>query len=160
MEVSKLSVQKCSFFSKKRVFRSEKYCKRFDNVLPYKSVKHTEDIVLRLLRIREARRLSESPLASSEDVQVLRSFIIENRRQIPSFALSHFDRLEAGGTPGLAAVENGRCSSCGTAVPADEIEYLEKNKNIGVCDGCFCFLYLPDEKFCDDGFFKRLLHKE
>lgn len=87
-------------------------------MLPYKSVKHTEDIVLRLLRIREARRLSESPLASSEDVQVLRSFIIENRRQIPSFALSHFDRLEAGGTPGLAAVENGRCSSCGTAVPA------------------------------------------
>ena len=27
LEVSKLSVQKCSFFSKKRVFRSEKYCK-------------------------------------------------------------------------------------------------------------------------------------
>ena len=62
-------------------------------MLPYESVKHTEDIVLRLLRIREARRLSESPLASSEDVQVLRSFIIENRRQIPSFALSHFDRI-------------------------------------------------------------------
>lgn len=121
-------------------------------MLPYKSVKHTEDIVLRLLRIREARRLSESPLASSEDVQVLRSFIIENRRQIPSFALSHFDRLEAGGTPGLAAVENGRCSSCGTAVPADEIEYLEKNKNIGVCDGCFCFLYLPDESFATTDF--------
>ncbi len=123
-------------------------------------MKHTEDIILRLLRIREARRLSESPLASSEDVQILRDFIIENRRQIPSFALSHFDRLEAGGTPGIAAVENGRCSSCGAAVPADEIEYLDRNKNIGVCDGCFCFLYLPDEKFCDGGFFKRLLRAE
>ena len=90
-------------------------------------MKHTEDIILRLLRIREARRLSESPLASQDDVQILRDFIIENRRQIPSFALSHFD---------------------------------EKNKNIGVCDGCFCFLYLDDEKFHDEDFFARLLNKK
>ena len=123
-------------------------------------MKHTEDIILRLLRIREARRLSESPLASDDDVQILRDFIIENRRQIPSFALSHFDRLEAGGTSGLSEVVDGKCASCGKSVPADEIEYLEKNKNIGVCEGCFCFLYLPDEKFADDGFFRRLLNKE
>ena len=123
-------------------------------------MKHTEDIILRLLRIREARRLSESPLASQDDVQILRDFIIENRRQIPSFALSHFDRLEACGMRGLAAVKDGKCSACGATVPPDEIEYLEKNKNIGVCDGCFCFLYLYDEKFHDDDFFARLLNKK
>ena len=115
-------------------------------------MKHTEDIILRLLRIREARKLSESPLASPDD--------IENRRQIPSFALSHFDRLEACGMRGLAAVKDGKCSACGAPVPPDEIEYLEKNKNIGVCDGCFCFLYLDDEKFHDDDFFARLLNKK
>ncbi|MFR6032003.1 MAG: hypothetical protein ACLUKN_01760 [Bacilli bacterium] len=49
----------------------------------------------RLLKIRKARKLSESPIMSEENVQKLRDFIIENRRQIPSFALSHFDRLEA-----------------------------------------------------------------
>ena len=93
-------------------------------------------------------------------VQILRDFIIENRRQIPSFALSHFDRLEACGMRGLAAVKDGKCSACGAPVPPDEIEYLEKNKNIGVCDGCFCFLYLDDEKFHDDDFFARLLNKK
>ena len=36
-------------------------------------MKHTEDIILRLLRIREARRLSESPLASQDDVQISKS---------------------------------------------------------------------------------------
>lgn len=120
-------------------------------MFPYESVKHTEDIVLRLLRIREARRLSESPLASSEDVQVLRSFIIENRRQIPSFALSHFDRLEAGGTPGLAAVENGRCSSCGTAVPRTKSNILKK-QNIGVCDGCFASSTFRTKSFATTDF--------
>lgn len=123
-------------------------------------MKHTEDIILGLLRIREARRLSESPLMSEENVQILRDFIIENRRQIPSFALSHFDRLEAGGKSGLAAIVDGKCAFCGTPVPPDEIDYLEKNKNIGVCDGCFCFIYIPDGNFKDDDFFERLLNKK
>ncbi len=96
---------------------------------------------------------------SEEDVQILRDFIIENRRQIPPFALSHFDRLEASGKSGLAEVSNKKCSACGANVADDEIDYLLKNKNIGVCDNCFAFIYMPDDKFNDDGFFKKLLGK-
>ena len=120
-------------------------------------MRHTEDIILRLLKIRKARKLSESPLMSEENVQKLRDFIIENRRQIPSFALSHFDRLEAAGKQGLAKVEGGRCAACGAEVPQEEIEYLLENKNIGVCDGCYAFIYMPDPKFDDPNFFETLL---
>ncbi|MBE6414482.1 MAG: hypothetical protein E7035_08030 [Verrucomicrobiaceae bacterium] len=122
-------------------------------------MRHTEDIIQRLLRIRKARSLSESPSMSENEVQVLRDFIIENRRQVPPFALSHFDRLEASGKMGLAEVVEKKCASCGAVVPDDEIDYLVKNKNIGVCDNCFAFIYMPDEKFNDDGFFEKLLGK-
>lgn len=120
-------------------------------------MKQTEDIILKLLRIRQAVKLSESPLMSEEKVQILRDFIINNRRQIPSFALAHFDRLEAAGKQGLAKVEGGRCGACGAAVPQDEIEYLHENRNIGVCDGCYAFIYIPDSKFDDPDFFEKLL---
>ena len=122
-------------------------------------MRHTEDIIQRLLRIRKARTLSESPSVSDDDVQVLRDFIIENRRQIPPFALSHFDRREASGKKGIAEVVDKKCSACGCTVSDDEIDYLLKNKNIGVCDNCFAFIYMPDEKFNDDGFFEKLLGK-
>jgi len=84
---------------------------------------------------------------------------MENRRQVPSFALSHFDRLEAAGKSGLAKVVEGKCEACGAEVPPDEVSYLKKNRNIGVCDGCYAFLYMPDEKFEDSGFFEDLLSK-
>ncbi len=122
-------------------------------------MKHTEDIIQRLLRIRKARNLSESPSMSEDDVQVLRDFIIENRRQVPPFALSHFDRLEASGKMGLAEVVDKKCAACGAKIADDEIDYLLKNKNIGVCDNCFAFIYMPDEKFNDNGFFQKLLGK-
>ncbi len=122
-------------------------------------MKHTEDIIVRLLRIREARRLCDSHALSSDDVQILRDFIAENRRQIPSFALAHFDRLESSGKSGLAKVLEGKCSACAATVPQDEIEYLNKNRNIGVCDNCYAFLYMPDEKFEDTGYVKRLIGK-
>ena len=122
-------------------------------------MRHTEDIIQRLLRIRKAASLSESPSMSEEDVQTLRDFIIENRRQIPPFALSHFDRLEASGKKGIAEVVDKKCSACGAPVAEDEIEYLVKNKNIGVCDNCFAFIFMPDDQYKDDGFFNRLLGK-
>ncbi len=120
-------------------------------------MRHTEDIILRLLKIRKARKLSESPLMSEENVQKLRDFIIENRRQIPSFALSHFDRLEASGKLGLAEIVDGKCAACGTPVPQDEIDYLTKNRNIGVCDNCYAFIFMPNENFDVEDFFKKFL---
>jgi putative zinc ribbon domain len=122
-------------------------------------MKHTEDIIIKLLQIREARKLAESNTLSDDDVQKLRELIIENRRQIPSFALSHFDRLEATGKIGLAQVTDGKCSACGADIDNDEIEYLNKNRNIGVCDNCFAFIYMPDSKFDVDAFFKDFLSK-
>ena len=122
-------------------------------------MRHTEDIIQRLLRIRKAAALSESPSMSEDDIQKLRDFIIENRRQIPPFALSHFDRLEASGKRGIAHIEGKKCSACGAEIADDEIEYLVKNKNIGVCDNCFAFIYMPDDQYKDDGFFNRLLGK-
>ncbi len=122
-------------------------------------MRHTEDIIQRLLRIRKARELSESPSMSEDDVQILRDFISENRRQVPPFALSHFDRLEASGKKGIAEVVDKKCAACGAPISDDEIDYLEKNKNIGVCDNCFAFIYMPDAKFNDDGFFEELLRK-
>ncbi len=120
-------------------------------------MRHTEDIILRLLKIRKARKLSESPIMSEENVQKLRDFIIENRRQIPSFALSHFDRLEASGKLGLAEIVDGKCAACGAAVPQDEIDYLGRNHNIGVCDNCYAFIFMPNEKFDVEDFFKKFL---
>lgn len=120
-------------------------------------MKHTEDIILKLLRIRRARILSERADMSADDVQKLRDFILDCRRQIPSFALSHFDRLEASGKYGVAKAENGKCSACGAVLPDDEIEYLEKNRNIGVCEKCYAFVYMPDEAFEPDDFFEKLL---
>jgi len=120
-------------------------------------MKHTEDIIQKLLKIRKARELSESPIMSADNVQKLRDFIMENRRQIPSFALSHFDRLEASGKSGIAEVVDNKCAACGCAVPSDEIEYLTKNRNIGVCDNCYAFLYIRDPNFDLDGFFKDFL---
>ena len=120
-------------------------------------MKHTEDIILRLLRIRRARALSERHDMSAENVQILRDFILENRRQVPSFALLHFDRLEASGKRGVAVVKDGRCSFCSTPLPPDELDYLEKNRNIGVCDKCYAFLYMPDARFEPDDFFEKLL---
>lgn len=120
-------------------------------------MKHTEDIIIRLLKIREASKLSESPIMSKDNVQKLRDFIIENRRQVPSFALSHFDRIEASGKSGLAEVVNGRCSACDAAIPPDEIDYLEKNRNIGVCESCFAFTYIPEDKYDFKDFFEKFL---
>jgi len=122
-------------------------------------MKHTEDIIVRLLQIRKARELSESNALSGDDVEKLRGLIIENRRQIPSFALSHFDRIEASGKPGLAEIVDCKCSACGARIADEEIEYLKKNRNIGVCDGCFAFTYMPDANFDIDGFFKDFLSK-
>ena len=120
-------------------------------------MKHTEDIIIKLLQIRKARKLSESGTMSDDDIQKLRDLIVENRRQIPSFALSHFDRLENSGGSGLAEVHNDKCSACGANIAAEEIDYLKKNKNIGVCDNCFAFVYMPDEKYQVDSFFKSYL---
>ena len=122
-------------------------------------MKHTEDIIIKLLQIRQARKLAESNVMSDEDIQKLRDLITSNRRQIPTFALSHFDRLEASGKSGLAEAKYGKCSACGAEIDADEIEYLKKNRNIGVCDNCFAFIYIPDEKFDVSAFFKELLAK-
>ena len=116
-------------------------------------MKHTEDIILKLLQIRRARKLAESGVLSADDVQKLRELIADNRRHIPAFALSHFDRLEAAGKSGLAEVRDGKCAACGAEIPEDEIEYLRKNKNIGVCDNCFAFVFMPDEKYNLDKFF-------
>ena len=115
---------------------------------------------MKLLRIRQAVKLSESPLMSEEKVQILRDFIINNRRQIPSFALAHFDRLEASGKMGIAEVVDKKCSACGARISDDEIAYLQKNKNIGVCDNCFAFIYMDGQKFAgDDEFFADLLRR-
>ncbi len=122
-------------------------------------MRHTEDIIVRLLRIREARKLCDSHLLSDDDIQTLRDFIAENRRQIPAFALAHFDRLESSGKSGLAKVVDGKCSACSTEVPQDEIVYLKKNRNIGVCDSCYAFLYMPDEKFEESGYVRHLIGK-
>ena len=120
-------------------------------------MRHTEDIIVRLLRIREARKLCDSHLLSDDDIQTLRDFIAENRRQIPAFALAHFDRLESSGKSGLAKVVDGKCSACSTEVPQDEIVYLKKNRNIGVCDNCYAFIFMPNEKFDVEDFFKKFL---
>lgn len=118
----------------------------------------TEDIIRAMLRLRRARRLAESPLMSPENVEILRNFIIETRRKIPAFALSHFDRIEASGKSGLSKVENGRCCGCGAKVSEDEIESMSKNRNIGVCDNCFGFLYADVPALDDsDSFFETLL---
>ena len=122
-------------------------------------MKHTEDIIVKLLQIREARKLAESNVMSDEDTEKLRNLIAANRRQIPSFALSHFDRLESDGKSGLAEVANGKCAACGAEISADEIEYLEKNRNIGVCDNCFAFIYMPDEKYNVADSVKKFLSK-
>ena len=68
-------------------------------------------------------------------------------------------RLENSGACGVAEVVDGKCAACGAKISEDEIDYLRKNKNIGVCDNCFAFIYMPDEKFNDDGFFDKLLGK-
>lgn len=120
-------------------------------------MKHTEDIILRLLRIRRARILSERADMSADEVQILRDCILENRRHVPSFALSHFDRLEASGLCGVAEIRDGKCSACGASVPADEVDFLEKNRSIGVCEKCYAFVYIPDPMFEPDDFFKKLL---
>lgn len=118
---------------------------------------NSEDVIRRLLRIKEATRLSESPLMSEDNVQKLRGFIMENRMQIPSFALAHFDRMEASGKPGIAEITNGECSACHAKIPSEELEFLKTNTSIGVCDSCYAFIYLPEEKFAAADFFKHLL---
>ena len=122
-------------------------------------MKHTEDIIVKLLQIRQARKLIDSNVMSDDDIQKLRDLIANNRRQIPSFALSHFDRLESDGKSGLAEVAGGKCSACGAEIDADEIEYLRKNRNLGVCDNCFAFTYIPDSQFDVSAFFKDFLSK-
>ena len=123
-------------------------------------MKETRDIILRLIKIRQAERLTNNKGMSADDIQKLRDFILENRRRVPPFALSHFDRLEASGGRGIAAIENGKCSFCGTPVPKDELDYLEKAKNIGVCDHCYAFLYIPDDDCKIGDFFENLLKSE
>ena len=123
-------------------------------------MRQTEDIIQKLLRIRKARELSEQPQMSEEEVEALREFIIENRRQLTHFAMSHFDRLEASGKMGIAEVVDKKCSACGARISDDEIAYLQKNKNIGVCDNCFAFIYMDGQKFAgDDEFFADLLRR-
>ncbi len=123
-------------------------------------MKHTEDIIVKLLQIRAARKLAESGTMSDDDLQKLRELIAENRRQVPSFALAHFDRLESAGQSGLAETVNGKCTACGADIAEDELEYLKKNKNIGVCDNCFAFVYMPSEKYDIKSFFKEFLARQ
>ncbi len=123
-------------------------------------MKHTEDIILKLLQIRAARKLAESGTMSDENLQKLRELIAENRRQVPSFALAHFDRLESAGQSGLAETVDGKCKACGADIAEEEIEYLKKNKNIGVCDSCFAFVYMPNENYDLKSFFKDFLSSQ
>ena len=119
-------------------------------------MKETRNIILRLIRIKEAVRLSEQKGMNPDDVQVLRDFILENRRQIPSFALAHFDRLEASGKSGISKVEDGKCSSCKSDISEAEKEYL-KEGSIGVCNNCYSFLYEHSEDFEIRDFFDKFL---
>ncbi len=110
-------------------------------------MRNTEEIIAALLEIREARKLCKDKTLSPDDVQKLRDFIAVNRRKVPAFAMSHFDRLETPGRSGLAEVRNDRCSACGAPLARGEKERLLKTRGIGVCDGCYAFLYLPGAKF-------------
>ena len=118
---------------------------------------NTRDIILRFIKIRQAVLLSERKDMSNDNVQKLRDFILENRRQIPPFALAHFDRLEASGKSGIAEIENGRCCCCGTKISDEELKYLKDAKSIGVCDNCYAFIYNPSEECNVSKFFEDFL---
>ena len=115
-------------------------------------MKHTEDIVVKLLQIRRANKLMASGKISGDNSKRLALYIAELKEQTPPLALSHFERLENAGKSGIAEVVNGRCSACGAKLADDELEYLKDN--IGVCDKCFAFTFLPDKKFDVSAFLK------
>jgi len=119
-------------------------------------MRETSQIVLMLAKIRKAKELYESPNISQQDALKLREFEREERLAVPNYALAHFDRIEALGTAGIAAVIDGKCSSCGTSINQDELDYLTTN-NIGVCEKCFAYTYKPNPKIDLDKFFKEYL---
>ncbi len=103
----------------------------------------TEKTIQDLLRIRELQKLMQRRGLSADEIDAYRAEEEELRRRIPPFVIEHFDRLEESGKPGIADIgENGTCSACGAKIPESEIEYIKKNRNIGVCDSCFAFLYI------------------
>lgn len=118
-------------------------------------MKHSEDIVVKLLQIKYANRLVKSGKMSGENIEKLEDFVARTRQQVAPLALSHFDRLENSGACGVAEVVDGKCSHCGAKIAPDELEYLKNN--IGVCENCFAFTYIADSKFDVEAFFKDFL---
>ena len=110
---------------------------------------HGGEIIRKLLMIKKAERLLETE-KDRERRERVSELIMELERDIPPLVLAHIVRLEAMERPGFSEVKDGKCASCGTEVPADEYEYLRR-ENIGVCDKCFAFLYVPNPELEDDG---------
>ena len=115
-------------------------------------MKHSEDIVVKLLQIKQANKLINCGKMSGENIEKLKIFIAQTRGQVAPLALSHFDRLENSGGCGVAEVVDGKCSHCGAQIAPDELEYLKNN--IGVCENCFAFTYIADAKFDAAAFLK------
>ena len=70
----------------------------------------------------------------------------ELRAKIPPPILAHYDRLQAQGKKGLAAVRNQVCTGCHIHVPRALVLNLMRDNDIQVCENCGRYLYLPEEK--------------
>lgn len=112
------------------------------------TMRHGEEIIKKLLRVKKAEKLAES-VSDRELCDKISDYIFELEREIPPLVLSHVRRLEAAGRAGFAEVLDGKCAACGEVLPEDELEFI-KNENIGVCERCFAFLYYPGFDTQDD----------
>ncbi len=69
--------------------------------------------------------------------------IEELRGRIPTSILSHYDRLRMRGKQSVAPVCNNVCGACHLQISKGAILRLQGSGEMGVCDNCSAFIYVP-----------------
>jgi hypothetical protein len=70
--------------------------------------------------------------------------IAELRGKIPPQIIAHYDRLQARGKKGVAAIRNQVCTGCHMRVPIGVVATLMHDTDIQICESCGRYLYLSD----------------
>src|SRR5476651_165945 len=97
--------------------------------------------------IRELQRLegrAQTPGAERFCSKATFKEIQELRKRIPTSILGHYDRMRLRGKESVAPVCNNVCGACHLQVPRGVVLRMQGSHEMGICDNCSAFIYLPE----------------
>jgi len=101
------------------------------------TLKQSDPLVKNLLALEAFDDLNPEPADSESELERLRAML-------PASILGHYDFRRRRGQRSLAAVINGACGHCQTAVPKALMLQLQQSGALGMCPECSGYLFFKE----------------